>query len=207
MRVFMINTSPHEKGCTNRALEEIASALTDQGVESEILWIGDGAHHGCTACRYCYEHGVCVHDEDLVNTAVQKALDSDALVLGSPVHYASACGAGSSFLDRLFRVAATRLAHKPGASIVSCRRGGASAAFDRLNKYLTFAQMPVVSSTYWNSVHGHTPEEVEQDLEGLQVMRNLGRNMAWLLKCIEAGKKQGIDAPEAERTYTTNYIR
>lgn len=207
MKVLMINGSPHEKGCTYTALSEVASSLTKRGIESEILWIGKGAIHGCSACGSCKTTGVCIFTDDLVNEAALKAKASDALVLGSPVYYASINGAASAFLDRLFRLISKHMALKPGSGVVSCRRGGASASFDRLNKYFTISQMPVVSSTYWNSVHGNTPQEVRQDLEGLQVMRNLGLNLAWLLECIEAGKANGVALPEREETLRTNYIR
>ncbi len=207
MKVLMINGSPNEKGCTYTALSEVATMLEKRGIESEILWIGKGAIHGCSACGSCKTTGVCIFTEDLVNEAALKAKASDALVLGSPVYYASINGAMSAFLDRLFRLISKHMALKPGSGVVSCRRGGASASFDRLNKYFTISQMPVVSSTYWNSVHGNTPEEVRQDLEGLQVMRNLGLNLAWLLECIEAGKAGGVALPEREETLRTNYIR
>ena len=206
MHVLMINTSPHQHGCTNRALEEVSKSLEAWNISCEILWIGKDALHGCTACGYCAEHGSCVFSEDRVNEAAKKALDADALVLGSPVHYASIAGAGSAFLDRLFRVIAKRMALKPGASVVSCRRGGASASFDQLNKYFTISSMPVVSSTYWNSVHGNTVAEVEQDLEGLQVMRNLGTNLGWLLSCIDASKGT-VEKPQQDRRFYTNFIR
>lgn len=203
MGVLLVNTSPHSKGCTNRALVEVSTTLESLGIKSEILWIGSDALHGCTDCRYCFTHGLCAFDDGMVNVVGKKLVDSDALVLGSPVHYASMCGAGSSFSDRLFRAYGTRLVGKPAAAVVSCRRGGASAAFDRINKYFTISGMPVVTSTYWNSVHGSTPEEVEQDLEGLQVMRNLARNLAWLIESIKAGNPIG----EQERTYRTSFIR
>ncbi|NLK05366.1 MAG: flavodoxin family protein [Spirochaetales bacterium] len=204
MHVLMINTSPHRQGCTNRALLEIASTLEKQGISSEILWIGTEALHGCIDCGYCFNHGKCVFGDDKVNEAAEKAIASDALILGAPVHYASIAGSGSAFLDRLFRVISRQMALKPGASVVSCRRGGASASFDQLNKYFTISGMPVVSSTYWNSVHGNTVEEVEQDLEGLQVMRNLGSSLAWLLASIEAGN---VQRPRLEREHYTNFIR
>lgn len=204
MHVLMINTSPHRQGCTNRALLEIASTLEKQGISSEILWIGTEALHGCIDCGYCFNHGRCVFGDDKVNEAAEKAIASDALILGAPVHYASIAGSGSAFLDRLFRVISRQMALKPGASVVSCRRGGASASFDQLNKYFTISGMPVVSSTYWNSVHGNTAEEVEQDLEGLQVMRNLGSSLAWLLASIEAGN---VQRPRLEREHYTNFIR
>ena len=204
MHVLMINTSPHRQGCTNRALLEIASTLEKQGISSEILWIGTEALHGCIDCGYCFNHGRCVFGDDKVNEAAEKAIASDALILGAPVHYASIAGSGSAFLDRLFRVISRQMALKPGASVVSCRRGGASASFDQLNKYFTISGMPVVSSTYWNSVHGNTAEEVGQDLEGLQVMRNLGSSLAWLLASIEAGN---VQRPRLEREHYTNFIR
>ncbi len=204
MHVLMINTSPHRQGCTNRALLEIASTLEKQGISSEILWIGTEALHGCIDCGYCFNHGKCVFGDDKVNEAAEKAIASDALILGAPVHYASIAGSGSAFLDRLFRVISRRMALKPGASVVSCRRGGASASFDQLNKYFAISGMPVVSSTYWNSVHGNTVEEVEQDLEGLQVMRNLGSSLAWLLASIEKAK---VPRPRLEREHYTNFIR
>ncbi|MGB4407926.1 MAG: flavodoxin family protein [Sphaerochaeta sp.] len=207
MNVLMVNGSPHEKGCTYTALREVAASLKKQGIESEILWIGKGAIHGCNACDSCKTTGFCIFTEDLVNEASAKAKACDALVLGSPVYYASMNGAMSAFLDRLFRVISKHMALKPGAGVVSCRRGGASATFDQLNKYFTISQMPVVASTYWNSVHGNTPEEVRQDLEGMQVMRNLGSNLAWLLKCIEAGKANGVALPEHEEPIATNFIR
>ncbi len=207
MKVLMINGSPNEKGCTYTALSEVATSLTKQGIESEILWIGKGDVHGCSACGSCKTTGVCIFTEDRVNEAVLKAKACDALVVGSPVYYAAANGAVAAFLDRLFRVAIKHMAYKPGAAVVSCRRGGASATFDQLNKYFTISEMPVVSSTYWNSVHGNTPDEVRQDLEGLQVMRNLGSNLAWLLACIEAGKAQGVALPMREKPIVTSYIR
>jgi len=200
----MINTSPHRQGCTNRALLEIAATLDKKGISSEILWIGTEALHGCIDCGYCFNHGKCVFGDDKVNEAAEKAIASDALILGAPVHYASIAGSGSAFLDRLFRVVSRQMSFKPGASVVSCRRGGASASFDQLNKYFTISGMPVVSSTYWNSVHGNTVEEVEQDLEGLQVMRNLGSTLAWLLASIEAGN---VQRPRLEREHYTNFIR
>lgn len=204
MHVLMINTSPHRQGCTNRALLEIAATLDKKGISSEILWIGTEALHGCIDCGYCFNHGKCVFGDDKVNEAAEKAIASDALILGAPVHYASIAGSGSAFLDRLFRVVSRQMAFKPGTSVVSCRRGGASASFDQLNKYFTISGMPVVSSTYWNSVHGNTVEEVEQDLEGLQVMRNLGSSLAWLLASIEAGN---VQRPRLEREHYTNFIR
>ena len=206
MKVLMINGSPHPQGCTYTALSEIAGVLTQYGIQSEIMNLGDEPIRGCMACGGCYgETDRCVYD-DVVNRALNIAEIVDGFVFGSPVHYASASGAMTAFMDRFF-YAGPRFAGKPGAVVVSCRRGGASSTFDQLNKYLTISGMPVVSSQYWNSVHGHTPDEVRQDLEGLQVMRTLGHNMAWLLRCIEAGAKAGIHLPEPEPRVFTNYIR
>ena len=208
MKVLLINGSPHEKGCTYTALEEVAGALQANGVETEIFWIGNKPIGGCIGCGGCFrEKKGCVFGaEDGVNECTAKIKEADGVVIGSPVHYASAGGNICAFLDRVFYSKAS-FAGKPGAAIVSCRRGGASAAFDRLNKYFTISSMPIVSSSYWNSVHGNSPDEVRQDLEGLQVMRNLGTNMAWLLKCIEAGKEKGLECPVPERKVSTNFIR
>lgn len=206
MKVLLLNGSPHEFGCTYTALEEMARTLREDGVETEIMHIGKKPIGGCLGCGFCGVHGKCVQ-VDNVNAALEKALAADALVLGSPVHYAAIAGQASSFFDRLFCASGGRLANKPGAGVVSCRRGGASAAFDELNKYFTISNMPVVSGTYWNQVHGNTPDEVVQDLEGMQNMRALGHNMAWLLKCIEQGKAAGIPLPVQEEKIRTNLIR
>lgn len=208
MKVLLINGSPKKEGCTYTALKEVADELERNGVETEIFHIGTAPVKGCMGCGYCAKTGnhQCVYNDDTLNEAILKAKDADGFVFGSPVHYAAASGAITSFLDRLF-YAGYPMAHKPGAAVVSCRRGGATAALDQLNKYFTIAQMPVVSSNYWNMVHGNTTEEVCQDKEGLQTMRILGRNMAWMLKCIEAGKNNGVAVPEAEAKVKTNYIR
>ncbi len=205
MKVLLINGSPHKNGCTYTALAEVAGALGENGVDSEIVWIGNGAVHGCIACGGCGKTGRCVFD-DGVNEISDKMAECDGLVVGSPVYYASPNGSVYSLLDRLFGICKS-LAHKPAAAVVSARRGGTTAAIDGLNKYFTIKQMPVVSSTYWNMVHGSRPEDVLQDKEGLQTMRNLGKNMAWLIKCIDAGKKAGIDIPAAENAEKTNFIR
>lgn len=202
----MINGSPHEKGCTYTALSEVAGQLEKQGIEVNIFHIGDEPIQGCTGCGSCFKTGRCVHDDDSVNECVDLAKKADGLVVGSPVYYAGPNGALCAFLDRMFFGKAVGYAHKPAAAIVNCRRGGASATFDRLNKYFTISSMPVVSSQYWNSTHGFTPEDVRQDLEGMQTMRALGRNMAWLLKCIEAGKGT-VPYPEEEPRVMTNFIR
>ncbi len=206
MKVILVNGSPREKGCTYTALCEAQKALNANGIDTEIFWIGCGAIAGCTGCGGCAKAGKCVFD-DSVNKLAGKADGADGFIFGSPVHYAAASGALTSFMDRLFYSAGGKMRGKPGASVVSCRRGGASAAFDQLNKYFTINSMPVVSSQYWNQVHGSTPEDVCQDLEGLQTMRTLGNNMAWLLKCIDAGKKAGITIPEQEPKIKTNFIR
>lgn len=205
MKVLLINGSPHKNGCTNRALLEVSSALHSNEIDTEIVWIGNGSIHGCIDCRACKTTHRCAFD-DGVNEISAKVAECDGLIVGSPVYYASPNGSVYSLLDRLFGIC-PKLAHKPAAAVVSARRGGTTAALDGLNKYFMIRQMPVVSSTYWNMVHGNSPEEVEQDAEGLQSMRNLGKNMAWLLKCIEAGKSLGINAPTPDSGERTNFIR
>ena len=200
MKVLLVNGSPHERGCTYTALREAADAIEKRGIETEILWLGKGEIPGCMGCGACAKLGKCVRN-DIVNETAAK------LIVGSPVYYAAPNGQICAFLDRLFYSAGGKLAGKPGAAVVSCRRGGATAAFDRLNKYFTINCMPIVSSNYWNQIHGNTPEEAKQDAEGLQTMRTLGENMAWLLQCIEAGRKAGVPAPEAEPKIKTNFIR
>jgi len=205
MKVLLINGSPHKEGCTFTALMEVAGALAKNGVDSEIFHIGTKPMQGCTACMKCHSGlGRCVF-RDEVYEALLPAVDAcDGLVVGSPVYYAGANGSLCALLDRLFFSLHGKFAGKPAAAVVSCRRGGASATFDRLNKYFTINQMPVVSSQYWNSVHGHTPDEVRKDAEGLQTMRTLGNNMAWLLKNIAEGK---VPRPEQEPREVTNFIR
>lgn len=205
MKVLLINGSPHKNGCTYTALSEVAASLNENGIETEIFWIGNKAIHGCIACGGCKDTGRCVFD-DGVNDVSDKMAECDGLIVGTPVYYASPNGSVYSLLDRLFGICPS-LAHKPAAAVASARRGGTTATIDGINKYFTIRQMPVVSSTYWNNVHGNTPEEVKQDKEGLQTMRNLGKNMAWLIKCIDAGKKAGIDIPVAESSEKTNFIR
>ncbi len=205
MKVLLVNGSPNKKGCTNRALEEVAKTLEENGVEAEIFHIGNKPFGGCIACNYCKTNGEC-YMKDIVNEFAEKAKEADGLIFGSPVYYASASGALTSFLDRLFYSSARYLQYKPGAVVCSARRAGTTATFDQLNKYFTINNRPVVSSQYWNMVHGHTQEEVEKDLEGLQTMRVLGRNMAWILKCIEIGKENNILIPEPEARIATNFI-
>lgn len=208
MKVLLLNGSPKKEGCTYTALKEVADELERNGVEAEIFHIGTKPVKGCMGCGMCGKNGdhKCIYTDDTLNEAIEKAKDADGYIFGSPVHYAAASGALTSFLDRFFYAGYSK-AYKPGAAVVSCRRGGATAALDQLNKYFTFAQMPMVSSNYWNMVHGNTPEEVRQDEEGMQTMRILGRNMAWMLKCIEAGKKAGVETPQAEPKIKTNFIR
>ncbi|MBQ4470679.1 MAG: flavodoxin family protein [Synergistaceae bacterium] len=208
MKVLLINGSPNEKGCTFTALSEAAESLNKEGIETEIFWIGKKAIQCCIACCKCFELGRCVFDNDGVNKIASRLDEFDGFIFGSPVYYAAPAGGICAFLDRLFfSCNKSKLFNKPGACVVSCRRGGASAAFDRLNKYFTISNMPIVSSQYWNQVHGFTPDDVRQDLEGMQTMRTLGKNMAWLLKSIEAGRKAGIKTPELEEIQFTNFIR
>ena len=205
MKALLINGSPHKSGCTFTALNEAAKTLNENDIDTEIVWIGNGAIHGCIACGGCAKTGRCVFD-DGVNEISDKMAECDALIVGSPVYYASPNGSVYSLLDRLFGIC-PHLAHKPAAAIASARRAGTTATLDGINKYFTIKQMPVVSSSYWNMVHGSKPEDVLQDEEGLQTIRNLARNMAWLIKCIDAGKKAGIYIPENESGKRTNFIR
>lgn len=206
MKVILINGSPNGHGCTYTALKEVEKTLRTEDIETEMLYLGNKPIAGCIGCGYCKKQGKCVQD-DKVNEVLERVLQADGLVIGSPVYFASAAGQATAFLDRLFCVGSSRFANKLGASVVSCRRGGATATFDQLNKYFTISNMPLVSGTYWNHVHGNTPDEVKQDLEGMQNMRAIGRNMAWLLKCIEAGKAAGVSMPEQEEKIKTNFIR
>ena len=205
MKVLLVNGSLHAKGCTYTALSEVEKALQANGIETEMYWIGEHDVSGCKSCWACKKTKKCVID-DGVNEFVEKAAQFDGFVFGSPVYYASAAGAMISFMDRVFYSGGKNLAYKPAASVVSCRRGGASTTFDVLNKYYTINNMPIVASNYWNEVHGNTAEEVLQDEEGLQTMRVLGNNMAWLLKCIEKGKEAGV-APVTEKKIWTNFVR
>ncbi|MBR1975402.1 MAG: flavodoxin family protein [Clostridia bacterium] len=205
MKVLLVNGSQHQNGCTYTALCEVAKALNANGVETEIYQLGGKEIRGCKGCWICKKTKACVID-DGVNEFVAKAAEFDGFVFGSPVYYASASGGLVSFMDRVFYSGGKNLAYKPAAAVVSCRRAGATATFDVINKYFTINNMPIVGSNYWNEVHGNKAEEVLQDEEGLQTMRILGNNMAWLLKCIELGKQAGL-APEKERKIMTNFIR
>ncbi|MGD9212472.1 MAG: flavodoxin family protein [Desulfobacteraceae bacterium] len=206
MNVLLVNGSPHKKGCTYTALQEVAGSLEKNGVQTEITWLGNESLAGCIGCGSCTESGRCFR-KDIVNDFLDKVDKVNGFVFGSPVHFAAASGALTSFMDRAFYRRGLLFRGKPAASVVSCRRGGASAALDQINKYFSISNMPIVSSQYWNMVHGNSPEEVKQDLEGMQTMRVLGVNMAWLLKCIEAGKNAGIVLSEQEERCMTNFIR
>ncbi len=204
MKVLLVNGSPHKEGCTYTALCEVAKGLADGGVESEIFQAGATAK-GCLGCGYCRKAGKCVTN-DCVNEILPRLEEFDGLVIGSPVHYAAAGGAATSFMDRLFYAGGGKLRFKVGAAIASARRAGTTATVDQLLKYFTINNMPVVSSNYWPMVHGNSPAEVAQDIEGLQTMRILGRNMAWLIKCIKLGEENGL-TPELEDKIYTNFIR
>ena len=206
MKVLLINGSPHKEGCTFTALNEVAKILEKNGIATEILYLGVKPIAGCIACGKCSQLGKCFID-DKVNEILARCDEFDGVVIGSPVYYAGPSGQIRAFLDRLFYAGGRRFAGKPGAAVVSCRRGGATAAFDQLNKYFTISSMPIVSSQYWNQVHGAYAEQVLQDEEGMQTMRTLGNNMAWLLKCIQLGKENGITLPEREPPVWTNFVR
>ncbi|MDR0425446.1 MAG: flavodoxin family protein [Clostridiales Family XIII bacterium] len=206
MKALLINGSPNKDGCTFTALAEVAGELEKNGIKTEIFHIGRGPFYGCSACFACDKIGKCAFDGDPCNEIAEKMKNADGVVIGSPVYYAGANGALCALLDRAFFSSRGAFARKPGAAVVSCRRGGAGSAFDRLNKYFTISSMPVVSSQYWNAVHGNTPDEVRQDKEGMQVMRALGRNMAWLMNSIEASKGL-VSEPETEPPVATNFIR
>ncbi len=198
MKVLLLNGSPRMNGCTFTALSEVAKTLNECGIDTEIVQIGNQAIRGCIGCGGCAGKGRCIFNDDAVNEIIAKMETADGLVIGSPVYFASPNGNLLSLLDRLF-YAGDCFAHKPAAAVVSARRAGTTVSLDDLNKYFTIKQMPVVSSNYWNMVHGSCPEDVQQDEEGLQTMRNLARNMAWMLKCIECGRQNGIEPPIAEK--------
>lgn len=208
MKVMLINGSPKAQGNTAAALNEVAKTLNENGIDTEIIQLGTAAIRDCIGCGKCGElDNQCVFNDDIVNDILKKAKDCDGFVFGTPVYYAHPSGRILSALDRLFYAGGSVFTHKPGAAVAVARRGGTSASFDVLNKYFTINQMPVVSSTYWNSVHGRVPGEAQLDEEGMRTMRNLGSNMAWLLKCIALGKENGVEAPVAERGMPTNFIR
>lgn len=208
MKVLMVNGSAKEKGCTYTALSEVEKILNQEGISTEIVCFKSEAIRDCIGCGQCNtKHQGCIFGEDIINELIEKAKDSDGFIFGTPVYYAHPTGRVLSALDRMFYAGKSAFAHKPGAAIASARRAGTTASLDVMQKYFTIAEMPVVSSSYWNMVHGNTVEEVMQDAEGLQTMRNLGRNMAWMLKCIDAGKKEGITIPQNEYGIRTSFIR
>ena len=208
MKVLLLNGSSHPHGCTDTALREVASALENAGIDAEILFLGNDPVRDCTACGTCAKApGKCVFDDDIVNRIIEKAREADGFVFGAPVYYAHPSGRILSILDRVFYAGKNTFVYKPAAAIASARRAGTTASLDVLQKYFTISQMPVVSSTYWTMVHGKEPEDVLKDAEGLQTMRNLASNMAWMLRCIEAGKAMGIQPPQAESGARTNFIR
>ena len=205
MKVLLLNGSPRVSGVNGTALQEMVQVFEKNGIETEVVHVGNQAVRGCMACGYCYKNGKCIYD-DVVNELAAKFEEADGLVVASPVYYASANATLVAVLDRLFYSSRFDKTMKVGASVVTCRRGGASATFDELNKYFTISGMPVVSSQYWNSVHGNSAEEAVQDEEGLQVVRTLARNMSFLMKSIALGKEQ-FGLPEKEKRVATNYIR
>ena len=206
MKVLLVNGGPHEKGCTYTALEEVAKTLQKNGIETEIIWLGVQPIAGCIGCNACLKTGKCFRN-DIVNEFIEKSKTADGFVFGTPVHFASMSGALTSFMDRVFYGRGDLFKNKPACGVVSCRRGGASATFDQLNKYFSISNMPIVTSQYWNQVHGNTPDEVRKDEEEIQIMRTLGSNMAWLLKCIDVAKKNGVEYPQNESPIKTNFIR
>ena len=205
-KVLMINGSPHEFGCTYTALKEVADTLEKNGVETEFLYLGTKPVAGCIACGKCSQTGRCVFN-DQVNRVLDRLAEYQGIVVGSPVYFAGPSGQVCAFLDRLFYCGGGCMTGKVAAAVVSCRRGGASAAFDRLNKYFTISNMYVAGSQYWNQIHGNRPEQAKKDMEGLQTMRTLGQNMAWLIKSIEAAETGGLAAPEYEPRQRTNFIQ
>ena len=206
MKVLMLNGSSHINGTTMAALTEVGKALEEDGIEYEIFQIGGGPVADCLGCGQCTENG-CIFSDDAVNAFVAKAKEADGYIFGTPVYYAHPSGRIQSFLDRVFYSSGKHFAHKPGASVAVARPGGTATTFDVLNKYFGITQMITVGSTYWNQVHGRNAEDAAKDLEGMQTMRNLGHNMAWVLKCLEAGKEKGLVPPTADSSNQTNFIR
>lgn len=206
MKVLLVNGSPNEKGCTYTALSEIANTLEGEGIETEIFHIGNKPVRGCIGCGGC-KNGQCVFDDDILNRLADRVKEADGYVFGSPVYYSSPNGAMLAVMDRLFYSAGKYMAYKPAACIASARRAGTTATYDVLNKYIGINHMLMVPANYWNMVHGSKAEDVKQDLEGLQTMRTIGKNMAWLLNLLETGKANGIKHPEIEEKIRTNFIR
>lgn len=207
MNVLLFNGSTRKNGCTYLALSEIAKALEQEGINTEILQLGAQPVWDCIGCAHCQSTGRCVFEEDVVNKWLEKAAEADGYVFGSPVYFAHPSGHLLSVMDRMFMAGGEVFAHKPAAAVVTARRAGTTASLDAIQKHFTDAEMPIVSSTYWNMVFGPAPELVERDQEGLQTMRNLAKNMAWMLRCIAAGKEKGILPPAAEREHWTNFNR
>ena len=207
MKVLLVNGSPHKNGSTDAALRVVEAALNKEGVETKIVWLGTEPICGCLGCGFCAKNGRCIKN-DIVNDFVEAAESADGFVFGTPVHYAGASGAITSFLDRVFYSAPKEaFRHKPAAVITVARRGGTTAAYDQLIKYPAIAEMPIISSHYWNMVHAAVPSEIYEDKEGIQCMKILGQNMAYFLKCIDAGRTLGVKAPAAEKRDVTNFIR
>ena len=207
MKVLLINGSSRKNGCTFTALTEVEKTLNAENIETELIHTGAVAMRDCAGCGYCKKGGgKCVFNDDIINEIIEKAKNSDGFIFGSPVYYAHPSGRLLSLTDRLFYAGSGAFAFKPAAAVVSARRAGTTASLDAIMKHFTINQMPVISSNYWNMVHGNTPDEVMQDKEGLQIMRTLGHNMAWILKCIELGKNSGISHPQTEEKIWTNFI-
>lgn len=209
MKVLLVNGSSNPQGCTYTALSEIASTLENNGIETEIFQLGKDAIRDCIGCGYCKKNEGCIFKDDVVSELIEKAKTSDGFIFGSPVYYAHPSGRLISAMDRAFYCGGKYFAFKPAAAIVSARRAGTTASLDVITKHFTINHMPVIPSNYWNMVHGaqNIPDDVRKDEEGLQTMRTLGNNMAWILKCIEAGKKSGINHPKPEDKIRTNFIR
>lgn len=208
MKVLLFNSSSHKEGCTYTALSIIADELNTQGIETEIIQLGSGPIRDCIGCNACRKIGnQCVFKDDSINEIIEKSKSADGFVFGSPVYYAHPSGRLLSAMDRLFYAGSEVFRHKPAAAIVSARRAGTTASLDAITKHFTINQMPVISSNYWNMVHGSKAEDVLKDEEGCQIMRILGKNMAWILKCIDAGKNNGITPPQTEEKVWTNFIR
>ena len=210
MKILLINGSANAQGCTNRALREMEDILREEGLETEILQLGAGPIRGCTGCGACFmmKKNRCVHDDDMINRVLEKCEQADGFVFGSPVHYASAGGAITCLMDRMFYAGTRVMRGKPACAIVSARRTGTTAALDQLNKYFIIGGMPIAPSQYWPMVHGNTPDEVEQDEEGLQIMRHLARNLAWMVKSFAIAREHGLTPPAPEKDKKrTNFIR
>jgi multimeric flavodoxin WrbA len=206
MKILMVNGSPNQFGCTYTALQTVSDVLRSEDIKTEIIWVGDKALQDCTYCKACEKLGLCIYEDDVVNELIEKSKLADGFVFGAPVVYAHPGGRILSVLDRLFYAGGKYLAYKPGAAVVSARRAGTTAALDVLNKYFTMNKMPVVSSQYWNVLHGRTPEEVKKDIEGLQTMKILGKNMAWQVKAMNMAKQNGLLPPEEGARHITNFI-